>query len=90
MPTELRCPDAPPPLASLVDQMLAWDRWDRPSSAEAHADLAAIAAELSPPPPPRPSGAIRIRKPKWTPALPMGDGLPDIVADDVTDQKSEQ
>ncbi len=86
---ESRCPDAPPELTSLVDQMLAWDRWDRPSSAEAHADLAAIAAELSPPPAPRPLGAVRIRKPRWTPALPMGEGLPDLVADEVADAKSE-
>ena len=47
-----------------------------------NADLAAIAAELSPPAP-KPIGSPRIRKPKWTPALPVGDGLPDIVADDV-------
>lgn len=88
-PAEVRCPDAPPALTGIVDQLLAWDRWDRPSSAEALADLTAIAADLAPPPPPRAPSAVRIRKPKWTPALPMGEGLPDIVADDVTDTKSE-
>jgi serine/threonine-protein kinase len=87
-PTSVGCPEAPAELANLVDEMLAWDRWDRPSSAEAFADLAAIAAELAPPAPLPPSG-MRIRKPKWTPALPLGDGLPDIVADDVSDDKPE-
>jgi serine/threonine protein kinase len=85
VPTEVRCPEAPPELTELVDQMLAWDRFDRPSSAEAAALLATIAADLSPPPR-RPVGTARIRKPKWTPALPVGDGLPDIIADDVTDE----
>jgi eukaryotic-like serine/threonine-protein kinase len=88
VPTEIRCPDAPRELTGLVDQMLAWDRWDRPSSAEVHADLAALAADLSPAPP-RPN-IVRIRKPKWTPALPMGEGLPDIVADDLTDEPEKQ
>ena len=87
VPTQARCPAAPPELSGLVDQMLAWDRVDRPSSSEALAELTAIAAELSPPP--RPTGSVRIRKPKWTPALPLGDGLPDIVADDVTDDKRD-
>jgi serine/threonine protein kinase len=85
VPTEVRCPDAPPELTTLVDQMLAWDRWDRPSSAEALSDLAALAAELAPSLP----NVVRIRKPRWTPALPVGDGLPDIVADDLSDEKSE-
>lgn len=89
VPAEERCPDAPAELAALIDQMLAWDRWDRPSSGEAHTELVAIAAELAPPPPPRPHDA-RIRKPKWTPALPIGDGLPDIIADDVTDEKQSE
>lgn len=82
------CCDAPAELTSLVDQMLAWDRWDRPNSAEAHAELALITAELAPPSPR--SHDMRIRKPKWTPALPIGDGLPDIIADDVTDEKQSE
>lgn len=88
VPTEVLCADAPRELTNLVDQMLAADRWDRPSSAEAFADLALLAADLAPAPP-RPAGVMRMRKPKWTPALPVGDGLPDIVADDLTDEKSE-
>ena len=87
-PTETRCPEAPPELCGIIDQMLAWDRWDRPSSAEAFADLAAIAADLAPALPRAPS-MVRIRRPKWTPSLPLGDGLPDIIALDVTDEKSE-
>lgn len=87
VPTAERCPMAPAELAGLVDQLLAWDKWERPSSSEAHADLASLAADLAPPPPPRPAHVLRIRKPKWTPSLPLGDGLPDIVADDVTDDK---
>jgi eukaryotic-like serine/threonine-protein kinase len=85
VPTGVRCPDAPPELAGLVDQMLAWDRWDRPSSSEAAGILVALAAELSPASQ-RAATLVRIRKPKWTPALPLGDGLPDIIADDVTDE----
>jgi serine/threonine protein kinase len=88
LPTEVRCPEAPPELTNLVDQMLAADRWDRPSSAEAYAELAALAADLAPMPPRQPN-VVRIRKPRWTPALPLGDGMPDIVADDLTDEKSE-
>jgi serine/threonine-protein kinase len=88
VPTAVRAPDAPPELTGLVDQMLAWDRWDRPSSAEAFSDLASLAADLAPAPP-RPANVVRIRKPRWTPALPLGDGLPDIVADDLTDEKTE-
>jgi serine/threonine protein kinase len=88
MPTAVRCPEAPPELTTLIDQMLAWDRWDRPSSAEAFAELASLAADLAPSPP-RAANVVRIRKPRWTPALPLGDGMPDIVADDLTDEKSE-
>lgn len=88
VPTAVRCADAPPELTNLVDQMLAWDRWDRPSSAEAYAELASLAADLAPAHA-RPANVVRIRKPRWTPALPLGDGLPDIVADDVTDEKTE-
>jgi len=79
VPTEVRSPEAPPELTGLVDQMLAWDRWDRPSSSEAHAELAQIAEALAPPPP-RPS-IMRIRKPKWTPSVTFENtqtGAPDV------------
>lgn len=81
VPTEVRCPDAPPQLCGLVDQMLAWDRFDRPSSFEAKAELAQIAADLSEPHT-QSSGVVRIRKPKWTPTLPL-DGE-ELVAIDTT------
>lgn len=87
VPARERC-DAPALLANLVDRMLAWDPRDRPSSAEAHAELAAIARGLAPPSV-RPY-EVRFRMPKWTPALPVGDGLPDIIADDVTDEKQSE
>jgi len=84
VPTEVRCPDAPPQLCALVDQMLAWDRFDRPSSFEAKAELAQLAADLSEPNPSA-SGVVRIRKPKWTPSLPLDDGH-DLVAVDTSDE----
>jgi serine/threonine protein kinase len=72
VPTEVRCPEAPPELTSLVDQMLAPDRWDRPSSAEIHAELLQLALELAPPPP-RPPSELRIRRPRWTPSVQFAD-----------------
>lgn len=83
VPTEVRCPDAPPQLCSLVDQMLAWDRFDRPSSFEVKAELGQLAADLLEPPA---SGGVRIRKPKWTPSLTFDQGEPEIVAVDTTDE----
>jgi eukaryotic-like serine/threonine-protein kinase len=82
VPTTVRCPEAPPELTTLVDQMLAADRWDRPSSAEVHAELIELARELAEPPPvavPGQSG-MRMRKPRWTPSIPMSDADSDLVA----------
>jgi serine/threonine-protein kinase len=62
-PTELRCPDAPRELTGMVDQMLAHDRWDRPSAGEVHSDLEWLGEVLSA------SRGLRIRRPRWTPAL---------------------
>lgn len=59
--------EAPRELVGLVEQMLA-DPWDRPSAAEALADLVWIAEQLTPPPPPPPRFG-RIRRPRWTPPL---------------------
>ena len=64
--------------------MLAWDRFDRPSSFEAKAELAQLAADLSEPHT-HTSGVVRIRKPKWTPSLPLDDGH-DLVAVDTSDE----
>ncbi len=63
-PTELRCPDAPRELTTMVDQMLAYDRWDRPSASEVHQDLTWLAEALA-----VPTRGLRIRRPRWTPPL---------------------
>jgi serine/threonine-protein kinase len=72
VPTTVRCPEVPPELATLVDQMLAADRWDRPSSAEVRADLTELARDLADASP-HASGSMRIRAPRWTPSVPMVD-----------------
>jgi eukaryotic-like serine/threonine-protein kinase len=71
VPAEVHCPDAPRELTKLVDQMLAADRWDRPSSAEVRAELGWLAHMMVPPPhPPLPTPeVVRIRKPRWTPQI---------------------
>jgi serine/threonine-protein kinase len=65
VPTEVRCPDVPRELTGLIDQMLAQDRWDRPSSAEVRGELGWLANSLGP----KPTEVVRIRKPKWTPEI---------------------
>jgi serine/threonine-protein kinase len=89
VPTEVRCPDAPPQLCALVDQMLSWDRFDRPSSFEVKAELTQLATDLADlaDPATTPSGIVRIRKPKWTPSLSFESGEPDIVAVDTSEAK---
>jgi hypothetical protein len=71
MPVEVHCPDVPPELCKLVDSMLAYDRWDRPSAMEVFTDLAWLADALTTPIHTRPAaaGMLRIRRPRWTPAL---------------------
>jgi eukaryotic-like serine/threonine-protein kinase len=92
VPTEVRCPEAPPQLTGLVDQMLAWERFDRPSSAEVFAELSQLAIDLVEPAV-TPGSSVRIRKPRWTPALPhYGDAEIELMnldlVDDVTDDQS--
>lgn len=65
-PTHVCCPEAPLALSALVDQMLAWDRWERPSIAEVRVELSAIAEALAEPLD-KASSDVRIRRPKWTP-----------------------
>jgi serine/threonine protein kinase len=65
-PAQVRCPDAPAKLTALIDQMLAWDRWDRPSVAEVRVELAVLATELATADKTH-RDALRIRRPKWTP-----------------------
>ncbi len=68
-------------LGTLFDQMLAADRYDRPSAAEVHArisDLIASAATLAIP---------RIRKPRWTPAF-GAEAVPPISASAASSSRS--
>jgi serine/threonine protein kinase len=67
VPTEILAPDLAPELARLVDSMLAYDRWDRPSASEVHAELAWLSGVLATPV--RKRQPLRIRRPRWTPAL---------------------
>ena len=64
LPTALRCPDSPRELTTMVDQMLAYDRFDRPSASEVHADLTWLAEVMA-----APARGLRIRRPRWTPPL---------------------
>ena len=64
VPTEVHCPDSPRELTGMVDQMLAYDRWDRPSASEVHADLTWLAEARA-----IPARGLRIRRPRWTPPL---------------------
>jgi serine/threonine-protein kinase len=59
--TEVYCPELPREITGLVDQMLSFDRWDRPSAAEVCAELAKpITHEV-----------VRIRRPRWTPQIDL-------------------
>lgn len=69
VPTEVRCPELPRELTGLVDQMLAYDRWDRPSAREVFAELTWL-AEAFEPAPAREPNLVRIRQPRWTPQVP--------------------
>lgn len=90
VPTEVRCPYAPPALASLIDQMLAHDRWDRPSSAEVNTELAQLELDLGEPAPPRPPGVVRIRKPRWTPAFPFPEREGEVAREDASNDTPEK
>jgi eukaryotic-like serine/threonine-protein kinase len=77
---ELR-PDAPPELAALIDSLLAFDRFDRPSASEVRADLEWLFASIpvlqqrpAGEPSPghdavrdEPADAPRTRRSRWTP-----------------------
>lgn len=84
IPTSERCPDAPRELTSLIDQMLAIDRFDRPTSAEIRSDLEWLAdASISQQHDIVAPSGLRIRRPRWTPAIePTMQALDPIDADD--------
>jgi serine/threonine protein kinase len=76
VPTEVHCPEAPRELTGMVDQMLALDRWDRPSAAEVFADLSWLAHVIAMPAASA-SGLVRMRRPKWTPSIEFQDSETD-------------
>ncbi|MBA2541131.1 MAG: serine/threonine protein kinase [Deltaproteobacteria bacterium] len=76
IPSIERCPEAPPELATLIDQMLSPDRFDRPTCTEIRSDLDWLAEALSielgledDAHAPSASGSLRIRRPRWTPPI---------------------
>ncbi len=62
VPTRDAAPDAPGELCALIDQMLSYDRWDRPSSNEVFKDASWLSEAFA-------SSRIRIRQPRWTPQI---------------------
>jgi len=54
------------------------------------ADVGMLPFNFGPGPVPRLSGSIRIRQPRWTPSLPVGDGEPDLIALDILEDTSEK
>ncbi len=70
VPTRARRGSVPLPLARLIDQMLAPDRFDRPSAAEVHAELAQLVID-EPEVIDLAATSLRIRRPRWTPAIPL-------------------
>ncbi len=79
VPAALRCEQAPVELTTLIDQMLAPDRFDRPTASEVRTELATLANFLDVAPPedvvlvdtegvPE-APVVRIRKPRWTPPV---------------------
>lgn len=94
VPAATRCRNAPIELAQLIDQMLAPDRFDRPSAGEVRAELSWLASVLETAPsehvvlvdtdgvPETP--AVRIRKPKWTPPVSyVASDLADLVSGEI-------
>jgi serine/threonine protein kinase len=72
VPLEVHCPEVPRELTALVDQMLSFDRWDRPSAAEVRAELGWLANSWATVKAP---DVVRIRKPRWTPQIDLGTKL---------------
>ena len=62
VPAHERCPDAPPALAAIIDSLLAFDRFDRPSATEVRAGIDAVLERL----PELPPRAARRGEPRLT------------------------
>jgi serine/threonine-protein kinase len=85
VPAQEGRPDAPTELANLIDSLLSFDRFDRPSATEVRADIdwlyatlpalqpRAAAADPRPgesvPTTPPPAESPRLRRPRWTPDI---------------------
>ena len=84
VPTEVRCPDAPRELTGMIDQMLSFDRWDRPSASDVRADLGWLGEAIA-------TSMLRMRRPRWTPQIAMAS-VPDDDYDEleIGDDRSEQ
>ena len=81
-------PDAPRELTQLVDTMLSYDRWDRPSGTEVRDELDFLADAMSTQVP-RESGLVRLRRPRWTPPLQFDDAKFPRGTRNIVDQDSE-
>ena len=94
VPAATRCKNAPIELTRLIDQMLAHDRFDRPSAGEVRAELAWLASVLETAPgehvvlvdtdgvPEAPP--VRLRKPRWTPPVSyVASDLADLVSGEI-------
>jgi serine/threonine-protein kinase len=83
VPTEVHCPDVPPELTKLVYQMIAYDCWHRASAAEVFTELSWLADAFAPPARSASpmTGMLRIRRPRWTPAISFGTPIERAVPD---------
>jgi hypothetical protein len=94
VPAATRCRNAPVELTTLIDQMLAPDRFDRPTASEVRTELAALAGVLEASPPEHvvlvdtegvpEVPAPRIRRPRWTPQVSyVASDLADLVVGEI-------
>jgi serine/threonine-protein kinase len=103
VPTAELRPDAPPELAALIDSLLAFDRFDRPSASEVRADIDWLvgtlpelqrrAASRTFPPagaPAKGNYALqpRLRRPRWTPEVHYLEST-DVDIEPVDDDREE-
>ncbi|HWU86265.1 MAG TPA: serine/threonine-protein kinase [Kofleriaceae bacterium] len=87
VPTALRCPDAPDELTALIDQMLVYAGWERPSSTEVHERLASIVERMARP---ARTAAMRIRRPRWTPPVALQPLPVEAMYDRATTDRDEE
>lgn len=97
VPAAQQCKNAPAELTTLIDSMLAHDRFDRPSAAEVRSELfwlgGVLEASVSAPEHvvlvdtegvPATAAMPRIRKPRWTPPISyLASDLADLVSGEI-------